>query len=143
MTTDTDVQKRIATILEKAARSGGASYEVQACVSAIDKLADEGLISAEHRELLLGLVTTLTGEWTPAAVAASCADLEARLAAGTASQVDVAQMGLLLVSLVGQRVISSEEAAALLGRLAAASLQIRTPADKPAPPADKPRRSSP
>lgn len=131
MTTETEVQKRIAAILDDAARGRGSDYVIAACRSAIDKLWQEGHITAEHREALLAHVGNLLVKWTPDLVKNYLANTERELSMGALSQVELQELGMVLLQLVGEQLVTVEEALALQARTLAAPLAV--PPAGPAP----------
>ena len=128
MTRETDIQKRIAKILDDAARAGGNGYAIATAKAAIDKLLEEGAISADFRTTLLTRVGNLLAIWTPEAVRDYCANIEYELANGLLGPTDLAELGLLLLQLVGQRLLTAEEAIALQAKAVASTLREAPPA---------------
>lgn len=128
MTKETDVQKRIAKILDDAARAGGSPYTITTCKAAIDRLLEEGAISADYRNTLLTRVGNLLVTWTPEAVRNYCANIEFEAASGLLTPADLAELGLLLLQLVGQNLLTAEEAIALQAKVAASVIVEVKPA---------------
>lgn len=122
METETEVQKRIVKILDDAARSGGSEYAIAACKAQIERLLQEGLITVEHRDMLLFRVGNLLVKWTPEAVQNYLANSEFERSTGALSSVDQLELGLVLLQLVGQRLVTVEEAIALQARVVGAAL---------------------
>ncbi|MFC3715135.1 hypothetical protein ACFONC_03090 [Luteimonas soli] len=131
MTTETEVQKRIAAILDDAARGRGSDYAIATCRAAIDKLWQDGHITAEHREALLLHVGNLLVKWTPELVKNYLANTERELAMGALSQVELQELGTVLLQLVGEQLVTVEEALALQTRALVAPLAV--PPAEPAP----------
>lgn len=133
MTLETEVQKRITKILDDAARSGGSSYVIETCKAQIDKLLEEGLISADHRDMLLVRVGNLLVTWTPDSVRDYLANAEFELSTGALGPVDQLELSLVLLQLVGQQLVTAEEAIAVQARVLGASLATPPPAAPPVP----------
>lgn len=130
MTTDTDIQKRIAKILADAARGGSSSYAIESCKAQIEQLLQEGLISREHRDMLLTRVGSLLWQ-TPDAVENFKANTTWELSQGRMGTTDQVELGLVLLQLVGQKLLTVEEAIELQAYALAAHLA--TPPADPAP----------
>lgn len=129
MATETEVQKRIVKILDDAARSGGSEYAIATCKAQIEQLLQEGLITAEHRDILLFRVGNLLVKWTPESVKNYMANSEFERSTGALTSVDQLELGLVLLQLVGQKLLTAEEAIALQARVVGAALA--TPPAKP------------
>lgn len=130
MATETEVQKRIAKILDDAARSGGSEYAIATCKAQIEHLLQEGLITAEHRDMLLFRIGNLLVKWTPESAKNYLANSEFERSTGALTGVDQLELGLVLLQLVGQRLVTVEEAIALQAQVVGAALA--TPPAKPA-----------
>ena len=131
MATETEVQQRIAKILDDAARSGGSQYEIETCKAQIEKLLQEGLISADQRNMLLHRVGNLLVAWTPDAVKNYLANTEYERSTGALGEVDQLELGLVLLQLVGRKLVTAEEAIALQAQVLAGALAA--PTTQPAP----------
>ena len=105
MTIDHEVQKRVAAIVEKAAKARGQRYEVEACEAAIHAMHEEGAISADYRDLLLARVGNLLVPWSAESVKNYWAETERQIAAGGLTPTDIAELGLVLLQLVEQRLV--------------------------------------
>jgi hypothetical protein len=129
MATETEVQKRIVKILDDAARSDGSEYAMATCKGQIEQLLQEGLITADHRDMLLFRVGNLLVKRTPEAVRNYLTNSEFAQSTGALTGVDQLELGLVLLRLVGQRLVTVEEAIALQAQVVGAALA--TPPAKP------------
>ena len=122
MTIDHEVQKRVAAIVEKAAKARGQRYEVQACEAAIHAMHEEGAISADYRDLLLARVGNLLVPWSAESVENYRAETERQIAAGGLTPTDIAELGLVLLQLVERRLVTADDALAMQAKALVALL---------------------